>query len=66
MALPTANVLCILLPKYHDNDGLVFHLHQLAKVCVTNGENTFDHKLQYFPNLLRGKVVDRFARFETT
>jgi hypothetical protein len=26
MALPIANVLCIQLPKYHDNDDLVYHL----------------------------------------
>jgi hypothetical protein len=45
MALPTANVLHIQLPKYHDNDDPVSHLRQLTKICVTNGENTHDHKL---------------------
>jgi hypothetical protein len=44
----------------------MFHLQQLTKVCVTNGENTEDHKLQYFPNSLRGKATDWFARFEIT
>ncbi len=66
MALPSANVLRIQLPKYHDNDDLVFHLWQLTKICVTNGENIPGHKLQYFPNSLQGKVVNWFARFETT
>jgi hypothetical protein len=46
MALPTVNVLCIQLPKYHDNDDLVSHLRQFTKVCVTNGKNIPDHKLQ--------------------
>jgi hypothetical protein len=64
MALLIANVLRIQLPKYHDNDDPMSHLQQLTKVCVTNGMNTKDHKLQYFPNLLRGKVIDWFARFE--
>ncbi len=53
MALTTTNVLCIQLPIY-DNDNLMFHLRQLTKVCVTNGENILDHKLQYFPNLFKG------------
>jgi hypothetical protein len=34
------------------------------KVCVTNGEYTDCHKLQYFPNSLRGRVVDWFGRYE--
>jgi hypothetical protein len=58
MALPAANVLHIQLPKYHDNDDPISHLQQLTKVCVTNGKNIEDHKLQYFPNSLRRKVVD--------
>jgi hypothetical protein len=66
MALPIVNVLCIQLPKYHDNDHLVSHFQQLTKARVTNGENIFDHKLQYFPNSLRGKAVNWFAKFETT
>jgi len=66
MALPIANVLHIQLPKYHDNHDLVFHLRQLTKICVTNGENIPGHKLQYFSNSLKGKVVNWFARFETT
>ncbi len=66
MALPTTNVLHIQLPKYHDNDDPVSHLQQLTKVFVTNAKNILDHKLQYFPNSLKGKVVDCFARFEIT
>jgi hypothetical protein len=58
MVLPIANVLCIQLPKYHDNDHLVSHLQQLTKACVTNGENILNHKLQYFPNSSRGKAVN--------
>ncbi len=45
MALLAANVLCIQLPKYHDNDDPMSHLQQLTKVYVTNGENTRDYKL---------------------
>jgi hypothetical protein len=66
MDLPTVNVLCIQLPKYHDNDDPMSHLRQSTKLCVTNGENIPDNKLQYFPNLLKGKVVNWFTRFETT
>jgi hypothetical protein len=34
------------------------------KVCATNGENIDRHKLQYFPNSLKGRVVDWFGRYE--
>jgi hypothetical protein len=33
---------------------------------VTNGEDINDHKLQYFPNSLRGRSIDWFAKYETT
>ncbi len=33
---------------------------------MTNGEDINDHKLQYFPNFLRGKATYWFARYETT
>ncbi len=62
---PIMVVLCIQLPKCHDNDDIFIHIQQLTKVCVTNGENTNDHKLQYFPNSLRGKTIDWFAMYET-
>jgi hypothetical protein len=65
MAVPLANVLRIQLPKYHDNGELVLHIQQLMKVCVINGENTDCHKLQYFLNSLRGRVVDWFGKYET-
>jgi hypothetical protein len=58
MVLPTTNVLHIQLPKYHDNDDPMSHLRQLTKIFVTNGKNILDHKLQYFPNLLKGKIAD--------
>jgi hypothetical protein len=63
VVIPT-NVLCIQPPKYHDNDDLVIHIRQLTKVCVTNGEDINDHKLQYFLNLnyLKGKVANWFAK----
>jgi hypothetical protein len=48
MAIVLANVLHIQLPKYHDNDDPIIYIRQLIKVCVTNGEDTYDHKLQYF------------------
>jgi hypothetical protein len=40
------------------------HLQKLTKICVTNGNNIEDHKLQYFPNSLKGKVDNWFAKFE--
>jgi len=52
--LPTINVWCIQPPKYHDNDDLMSHLQKLTKVCVTNKEDTNNHKLQYFLNSLKG------------
>jgi hypothetical protein len=64
MAIVPANVLHIELSKYHDNDDHVIHIQQLTKVCVTNGEDIDDHKLQYFPNSLRGRTTDWFARYE--
>jgi hypothetical protein len=30
----------------------------LTKVCVINGKDTDDHKLQYFPNSLRGRATN--------
>ncbi len=65
MALLATNVLRIQLSKYHDNDDPMSHLRQLTKVCVTNGDNTPDYKLQYFPNSLKGKVADWFVKFGT-
>ncbi len=50
MAIVPANVLHIQLLKYHENDDPVIHIRQLTKVCVTNGKDTNDHKIQYFPN----------------
>jgi len=35
------------------------------KACVTNGENIDYHKIQYFPNSLRGRIVDWFGKYET-
>jgi hypothetical protein len=66
MAIPPANALQIQLPKYHDNGDLVLHIQQLTKVCVTNGKNTYCHKLQYFPNSLGGKFVDSSRRYDAT
>jgi hypothetical protein len=57
------NVLCIQLLKYHDKDDLVMHIWQLTKVYVTNGKDTDDHKLQYFPNSLRGRAIVWFSRY---
>jgi hypothetical protein len=36
------------------------------KVCVTNGKYIDYHKLQYFPNSLRGRVANWFGKYETT
>jgi hypothetical protein len=58
MAIVPANVLCIQLPKYHDNDDPIIHISQLTKVCVTNGENTNDHtNFNIFQILLEGKLL---------
>jgi hypothetical protein len=65
-AVVLAHVLHIQLPKYRDNDDPVIHIQQLTKVCVTNGKNKNDHKVQYFPNFLRGRATNWFARSETT
>ncbi len=35
-------------------------------MCITNGENTHAHKLQYSPNTLRRQDVNWFIRYETT
>jgi hypothetical protein len=37
----------------------------LNKVCVINGKDIDDHKLQYFSNSLRGTTTNWFARYET-
>ncbi len=66
MAQAVDNVLRIQLPKYHDEDEPLSHIRQLTKACVTNGENIDLHKLQYFPYILRGRVVSLFVWFETT
>ncbi len=66
MAITPTNVLRIQLPKYHDNDNLILHIRQLTKVCVTNGEDTNVHKIQQFLNYLKRRVVDWFAKYETT
>jgi hypothetical protein len=64
VVIPT-DVLCIQLPKYHDNDDPVIHIQQLTKVCVINGKDIDDHKLQYFPIFLRGRTTNWFAKYET-
>jgi hypothetical protein len=33
---------------------------------VTNGKNIDNHKLQYFPNSFKKRIIDWFARYETT
>ncbi len=58
MVIKPTNVLCNQLPNYHDNDDPVIHIWQLTKVCVTNGKDIDDHKLQYFPNYLKKKAID--------
>jgi hypothetical protein len=37
------NVLCILLPKFYDDNNVVNHVGWLAKVCVTNNEDKNAH-----------------------
>ncbi len=64
MVEPLANVLQILLLKYHDNKDLVLHIRQLMKVCVTNGEYIDYHKVQYCPNSMSGRVANWFRRYE--
>jgi hypothetical protein len=66
MAAPPTNALQIQVPKYHDNGNPILHIQQLTKVCVTNGKNTYCHRLQYFPNSLGGKLVNWFRRYEAT
>ncbi len=53
MALIVGNVLKIQLPKYHDGNEQLLHIQQLTKVCVTNGENTNLHKLQFSKYFMR-------------
>jgi hypothetical protein len=65
MVVVPTNVLHIQLLKYHDNDDLVIHIWQLTKVRVTNGKDTDNHKLQYFPIFLRGRTTDWFTKYET-
>ncbi len=65
MAIFPCNALCIQLCKYHNNEDPILHIQHLTKVCMTNGENIDDHKLQYFPNSFRGRVVNWFGRYET-
>jgi hypothetical protein len=52
MVVMVANVLQISLPKFHHGDDAITHIGRLAKLCVTNGEDTNAHKLQYFPTTL--------------
>jgi hypothetical protein len=66
MAIVAANVLQIPLPKFHYGDDVVIHIWKLAKICATNGEDNYAHKLQYFPTKLWGKNVNWFTHFETT
>ncbi len=54
----------IQLPKYQDNENPVLHVRELTKVCVINGENIDNHKLQYFPNYLKGRVTNWFGKYE--
>ncbi len=58
MVIIPTNVLCIQLPNYHENDDPVIHIRQLTKVYVINGKDIDDHKLQYFPNSLKGKATN--------
>jgi hypothetical protein len=58
MVIPPTNVLKIQLLKHHDNKYPILHIRQLMKVCVTNGEDTNHHKLQYFPNSLKGRTAN--------
>ncbi len=64
MAIQCVNLLPIQLLKYHDNDDPILHIGQLTKGCVTNGEDIENHKIQYFPNSLKGKSIDWFAIHE--
>ncbi len=65
MVIPLVNALHIQLLNYHNNYDLVVHIQQLTKVCVMNDENTKDHKIQYFANFFKKKVIDWFAKYET-
>ncbi len=52
MVIVAANILQIPLPKFHDGDDALTHIGRLAKVCVTNGEDTDAHKVKHFPTTL--------------
>jgi hypothetical protein len=54
---PIMVILCIQLPKYHDNDDLVIHIQQLTKVYVTNGKDMNDHNSNIFLIFLEGKLL---------
>jgi hypothetical protein len=41
MAVVVGNVLRIPLPKFHYGNNVVTHVGQLAKMCMTNNENTY-------------------------
>jgi hypothetical protein len=58
MVILLVNALHIQLSKYHHNEDPILHIQQLVKVCVTNRKKNNDHKLQYFPNSLKGRIVD--------
>jgi len=64
MVVVPTNVLHIQLSKYHDDDDLVIHIRQLTKVCVINGKDTNNHKLQFFPIFLKRITIDWFAKYE--
>jgi hypothetical protein len=42
------------------------HLQKLTKICVTNREDTNNHKLKHFLNYLKGQTTNWFAKYETT
>jgi hypothetical protein len=49
MVIVATNVLRIPLPKFHDGDDAKTQIGRLAKICVTNGEDTNAHKfLQHY------------------
>ncbi len=66
MVVVVTNVLQIPLPKFHDGDDAIIHIGKLAKICVTNGEDIYAHKLQYLPTTLQGKNENWFTCYETT
>jgi hypothetical protein len=56
MVIIPTNVFRIQLLKYYDNDDRVIHIQQLTKVYLINGEDIYDHKLQYFLNSLKREL----------